>query len=108
MENAAQNALSAQAEARAFIDKLKARPQSADTDALIKKLEEIAPLEATATAATPTLTSIGGQLIGSVMSMQAAEMAPTAAELAACAKQESAYAALMAKWSALKAAASRP
>jgi hypothetical protein len=107
IENAAQNALTAQLEARTLLDKLKTRPAAADTDALIKKLEEIAPAESPATAVAPTLTSIGGQLIGSVMSMQAAEMPPTAAELAACAKQEAAYGVLMAKWSALKAAASK-
>jgi hypothetical protein len=107
IENVAQNALTAQLEARTLLDKLKTRPAAADTDALIKKLEEIAPAESPATAVAPTLTSIGGQLIGSVMSMQAAEMPPTAAELAACAKQEAAYGVLMAKWSALKAAASK-
>jgi photosystem II stability/assembly factor-like uncharacterized protein len=106
IESDAQSALSAQAQARTLLDKLKAQPQSSDRDALIKKLEEIAPAEAPATGA-PTLTSISGQLIASVMSMQAAEMPPTAAELAACAKQEEAYIALMAKWSALKAAASK-
>jgi photosystem II stability/assembly factor-like uncharacterized protein len=102
IENSAQNALSAQKEARALIERLKARPQSAGTIALIGKLEEIAPIEQ---GDPPTLTSIAGRLIGSVMSMQGAEMAPTAAELAACAKQESAYGALMARWSALKAGA---
>jgi len=111
-ENSAQNALSAWKEARALIERLKTRPQSASNAALIGKLEQIAPTEtpaptggprADAPPAATTLSNIAGQLIGSVMSMQGAEMPPTAAELAACAKQESAYAALMAKWSALKA-----
>ena len=98
VENAARNAIHVQKEARALLDTWKAQPGS---DARIKKLEEIAPVEAPA-GAVPLLTNIAGLLVGSVMSMQAAEMPPTAAELAAVAKQESAYAALMAKWSALK------
>jgi hypothetical protein len=108
IENEAQTALNAQKEARARIDKLKTQPQSPSNDAMLKKLEAIAAAELPATPANPatppppTLTSIGGQLVGSVMSMQAAEMPPTAVELDACAKQESAYAALMARWSALK------
>jgi hypothetical protein len=86
----------------------------ASNAALIGKLEEIAPVDVSAAVPTggqqgnpvpaaPTLTSIAGQLIGSVMSVQGSEMPPTAAELA-CTKQESAFAAMMARWSALKAA----
>jgi photosystem II stability/assembly factor-like uncharacterized protein len=102
MEENAQKAIAAQKEARARVDKLKAQ---SGMDAVTKKLDEMAPLQAAgaADAAAPTLTSISGQLVGSVMSMQASEMAPTAAELAASAKQEAAYSALMARWSALKA-----
>ena len=98
------------------MDKLKAGPQSAESEARIRKLEEIAPertpaptsdeVRRTATAAEeipPTLTDIGGRLVGSVMPMQAADMPPTAAELVACAKQQAAYTTLLAKWAALKA-----
>ena len=92
VENAVQTASSAEKEARAAIEKLKARPQSAGNDALIKKLEDM----------TPALTKISSQLVAAVMPMQSSEMPPTAAELQACKKQEAAYAALMAKWSALK------
>jgi hypothetical protein len=97
---------------------LKARPQSAANDALIKKVEQIAPEEAApsggggrggrgAAAAAeqpvpPNLSNIGAQMVGAVQGMQAAEMAPTATELQACTRQEAAYMALMAKWSALK------
>jgi Lon protease-like protein len=105
IENDAQRAASAQKEARALIEKLKAQPQSAGNDALLKKLEEIAPEKpekAEASSEAPTLTTISGQLITAVMTMQNSEMAPTATELEACKKQEAAYAALMAKWSALK------
>ena len=127
METDARNAASARTEARALIEKMKARPQSASTDALIAKLEEIAPAEAaaaaagggrgggrggggrggaaTAAVASSTLADIGGQMVAAVMPMQAAEMPPTAAQMAACAREEAAYAALMAKWSALKAEA---
>jgi hypothetical protein len=44
-------------------------------------------------------------MLASLTGMQAAEMPPTLAELDACTKQEAAYTAVMAKWSALKAAA---
>ena len=118
MESAAVTALAARKEARDLIAKLRARPQSAGNDALIKRLEDIAPEETPAPPAgrgpaaaepvpPPTLTNIAGQLIGSVMPMQAAEMPPTAAELSACEKQQAAYAALMAKWTALKAEAAK-
>jgi hypothetical protein len=119
-ENDAQDALTARKDALALVDKLKARPQSASTDALIAKLSELAggaaPVAAggrggrggAAAAATsaPTLNGIGAQMVASLMSMQASEMPPTAAELEACATQEAAYNALMQKWSALKTAAS--
>jgi Zn-dependent oligopeptidase len=92
IENAAQNASSAEKEARAAIEKVKSRPQSAGNEALIKKLEQVAP----------DLTSISSQLVAAVMPIQSSEMPPTAAELQACKKQQAAYAALMVKWSALK------
>jgi photosystem II stability/assembly factor-like uncharacterized protein len=104
VENEAQQALTARAEAPANIDRLKALPQSAANDAQIKKFEEIAPKEATGGAA-PTLSSIPGSLIASVMALQASEMAPTEAQLSAVSKQEAAFANLMARWSALKAPA---
>jgi len=127
MESNAHNAAAAQKEARALIDKVKARKQSASNDTLVKKLEEIAPVAVPAPAGggrsgrggggggggfaaaddtpapAPTLTSIGAQLVASVMTMQGAEMPPTAAQLEACRRQEAAYSALMAKWAALKA-----
>jgi hypothetical protein len=92
VENAVQNASSAEKETRAAMEKVKTRPQSAANDALIKKLEEV----------TLALTKISSQLVAAVMPMQGSEMPPTAAELQACKKQEAAYAALMAKWSVLK------
>jgi photosystem II stability/assembly factor-like uncharacterized protein len=93
IESAAQTALAAGKEAQASLDKAKAGPQSAANDAAIKKLEEIVPI----------LNAMGGQMVASIMTMQAAEMAPTAAELAGAARQESAYTALMARWTALRA-----
>jgi hypothetical protein len=119
MEDNARSSAAAYKEAREFLDKLKARPQSAANDALIKKVEEIAPVEAARTdgggrggrgggataepPVAPNLSNIGALMIGAVQGMQAAEMAPTAAELQACVKEEAAYTALMAKWSALRA-----
>ena len=106
-------------DARALLDKTKALANSPANDALVKKLEELAPAQAPAAggggfgggfgpgAETPappaTLTSIAGQLVGSVMSLQGAEMAPTAAQLDSIRKQETAFASVMAKWTALKA-----
>jgi photosystem II stability/assembly factor-like uncharacterized protein len=126
MENNARAAAAAHKEARELIEKVKARPQSSANDALLKKLEDIAPAAAPAAgggggrggggrgaaaeapAAPATLTNIGGTMIASVMGMQAAEMPPTAAELDAAHKQQAAYTALMAKWAALKASVSGP
>jgi photosystem II stability/assembly factor-like uncharacterized protein len=124
MENYARNAASVYKEARDLVEKLKAGPQSAAHEALLKKLEELAP-EAKAPAGgagagggfggfgpgadvpsvPSTLTDIGSRLIAAVMSMQATEMPPTAVQLEACKKQESEYTTLMAKWSAVKAGA---
>ncbi|MGP8245108.1 MAG: WD40/YVTN/BNR-like repeat-containing protein [Bryobacteraceae bacterium] len=118
MEDRARAAEAAYAEARALAGKLRARPQSAATDALIKQVEEIAPERAArqsggrggrggfgaaaVPAPPPNLANIGAQLVAAVMGMQASEMPPTAAELRACSRQEAAYTALMAKWAALK------
>ena len=56
----------------------------------------------------PTLANISGQLVASVMPMQAAEMAPTAAAVQAAAEAEASYSSLMAKWAAIKAKANGP
>jgi hypothetical protein len=124
MEDNARNAAAAYKEARELLGKLKARPQSAANDAMIKNVEEIAP-EAAApsgggggrggrgggggaaaeSAPPPNLSTIGAQMVASVQGMQAAEMPPTEAELKASTKEEAAYTALMAKWTALKAKA---
>jgi photosystem II stability/assembly factor-like uncharacterized protein len=121
-ENRARSAAAAYKDARALLDELKARPQSAANDALIKQVAAIAP-EPVAPPADgggrggfgggfgaaaeppppPTLANIGAQMVSAVMPMQAAEMAPTTAQLQACARQDAAYTALMAKWTALKA-----
>jgi len=116
MEDSARAAAVAYKEARELVDKLKARPQSAANDALIKKVEDIAPAEAARSggggrggrgaapeaAPAPNLSNIGAQMVGAVQGMQAAEMPPTALELQASARAEAAYTALMAKWTALK------
>jgi len=119
MEDNARAAQAAYAEARALLEKLKARPQSAANDELIKKVEALAPeapqgggggggrgagggFGAPEPPAAPTLANIAQQMIAAVMGMQAAEMPPTALELAVCTRQEAAYTALMAKWTALK------
>jgi hypothetical protein len=122
-ETRARTAAAAYKDARALLDKLKARPQSAANDALIKQVSDIAPEQAAPPAdgggrggfgapaeppAPPTLANIGAQMVSAVMPMQAAEMPPTTAQLQACARQEAAYTALMAKWAALKAKVNPP
>ncbi len=107
---------------------MKARPQSAANDALIKELDAIAPVEAAvegggggrggrggrgggggaAAEAPPNLANIGAQNVGAVQAMQASEMPPTAAQLEACTQQQADYATLMAKWTALKAKINGP
>jgi photosystem II stability/assembly factor-like uncharacterized protein len=121
MEDNARVSAAAYKQAREMLEKLKARPPSSSNDALIKKLEALAPAEAAPTgggggrggrggggggepAAPPSLATIGAQMVASVQGMQAAEMPPTAAELQSAAKEEAAYTALMAKWNALKVA----
>jgi len=112
METEAHTALTAYKTARAMADSAKGN------DALVKKLEEIAPAApppqngggrggrggGEEAQAPPTLANIAGQLVAALMPMQGSEMPPTAAELEACRKQEAAYTALMAKWNALKVA----
>jgi photosystem II stability/assembly factor-like uncharacterized protein len=118
MEDGARVSSAAYKDAREALAKLKARPQSAANDALIKQVEEIAPAEAAPTggggrgggrgaapaepAAPANLSTIGGQMVGALQAMQGSEMAPTAAQLEACTREASAYTALMAKWAALK------
>ena len=84
--------------------------------AVAKKIEEIAPaLRASTTdgggefgfgppppLSPMTLANAAAQLVGAVMPMQGAEMAPTAAQLAAYKKLDADYTVLMAKWAAMK------
>ena len=132
-ENRAATAAAAHKEARALADTIKARPASATNEALLKQMDEIAPVQVPDAAGggrggrgggggggfggfgapgepppPPTLSNIGGQMVGTVMSMQGSEMPPTAAQLQACNQQEAAYTALMAKWAALKAKVNGP
>jgi photosystem II stability/assembly factor-like uncharacterized protein len=126
MEGNARNATAAYKEARELVAKVRARPQSAANDGLLKQIDDIAPAEVPAAggggrggrggggfgaaepAAPPTLGNIGGQMVAAVMAMQSAEMPPTAAQLQACSQQAAAYTALMAKWTALKAKVNGP
>jgi hypothetical protein len=126
MEDNARTAEAAYKDARALVDKVKAKPQSAANDALVKQLEEIAPPEPVAPAgggggargrgrgaaapaaeggAATNLSNVGPQMVTAVQAFQGAEMAPTAAQLQAVAQEQTAYAGVMAKWAALKARA---
>jgi hypothetical protein len=113
MEDEAAAALDARKEALDLIAK-------GGNKVVVRKFQEIAPEEApqpagagrgggtgspSAPASPATLTDISGRLVGSLMAMQAAEIAPTAAKLDACAKQQAVYATLMAKWTVLMARA---
>ncbi len=127
MENNAATAAAAYKDARELAEKLKAKPQSAANDALIKQVEGIAPVVAETGGGgrggrgggggggrgaaaepppPPTLANIGTLMVASVQPMQAAEMAPTAAQLQAVSQEEAAYTSVMAKWAAVKAKAS--
>jgi hypothetical protein len=124
MEENAHVAMAAYKDARALLDKLQARPQSAANDSLVKELEAFAPPEPVAPAgggrgrggrggggepaAPPNLSNIASLMVAAAQGMQAAEMAPTAAELEACSREQASYSTVMAKWSALRAKASGP
>ncbi|HKE29656.1 MAG TPA: hypothetical protein VKB88_45215 [Bryobacteraceae bacterium] len=119
-ETHARSAAAAYKDARALAEKIKAKPQSAANDALLKRIDELAPESSAqesggggrggrggfgaAVPATPaTLANIGARLVASVMPMQASEMPPSAPELETCQATEAEYAALMERWTALKA-----
>ena len=127
MEDYAHNAEAAYKDARALVEKVKARTQSAGNDALVKQLEELAPpepvtpvggrgrggrgggggfaLPGAEAPAAPNLSNIAGLMVAAVQAMQGAEMAPTAAQLQAVTQEQAAYSTVMAKWAALKAKA---
>jgi hypothetical protein len=124
-ETHARTATAAYKDARALADKIKAKPQSAASDALLKRIDELAPEQSAeetggggrggrggfgaAAPATPAnLSNIAARLVASVMPMQASELPPTAPELRACHEQEAAYAALMERWTAFKARVNSP
>ena len=124
MEAQAGNAVTAHKEARDLSARVKARPQSAANDALLKQIDELAPAEApgggggrggrgggfgAAEPAPPAnLANVAGQMVAAAMAMQSSEMPPTAAQLQACSQQSAAYSGLMARWAALKAKVNPP
>jgi photosystem II stability/assembly factor-like uncharacterized protein len=131
MENGAMNAAAAYKDARALAEKIKGRTQSAANDALLKQVDDIAPLEPAggadgggrggrggggrggfgapaAPSGPPNLANIGAQMVSAAQGMQGSEMPPTAAQIQACAEQQAAYTALMAKWTALKTRVNGP
>jgi hypothetical protein len=61
MEDNARNARASYDEARALVDKVKARPQSAANDALLKELDAIAPVEAAVEAGGGGRAGRGGR-----------------------------------------------
>jgi hypothetical protein len=128
MVDSARNAETAYKDARALAAKVKARPQSAANDALLKQFEDLAPAEPAEggggrgrggrggggggtftmpgeAAPAPNLSNLASQLIAAVQPMQSAEMPPTAVQLAACSQAQTTYGAVMAKWAALRAKA---
>jgi hypothetical protein len=59
-------------------------------------------------AGPPTLDGVSDALRGAAMAMQNADVAPTAAQLAACDRARAQAGEVMARWTRLKAALSRP
>jgi hypothetical protein len=126
LENDAGNIASAETEALALIDKIKARPESAVNDAIVKELVSLTFTEPAATESAAgrggrggrgpaanangeqNLRAVGAQLIAAAMGMQGSEMPPTAAQLEACRAAETAYTNLLQKLSALKARVNGP
>jgi len=116
MEDGVGHAAAAYTEARALLAKLRAKPQTNANDALITRLEAIAPVAPSAPEpsgfgfggpppgpiAAADLSNIGVRMVAAAQGLQGAEMAPTETQLDACTKQQAAYAALMTKWAALK------
>jgi hypothetical protein len=121
LEDNARNAAVAYKEARDLFAKVKARPQSAANDALLKQIDEIAPAEAPASggggrggfgaqapAPPPNLANLAGQMVAAAMAIQSSEMPPTAAQLQACSRQNAAFHGLMASWTVLKSKVNPP
>ena len=97
LENDAMSATRAYKEARESAEKLKARPQSAANDALIKQVDEIAPIETPAASGggrggrggggpfgappepptPPNLSNIGARMVAAAEGQAAAEKPPT-------------------------------
>jgi hypothetical protein len=121
MEDNARTAEVAYKDARALLEKVKARTQSASNDSLVKQLTDLAPervappagggrggrggggFGAAEPAGPANLSTIAGSMVGAVQGMQAAEMAPTAAQLHTVTEEQAAFAEVMAKWNTLKA-----
>ena len=124
MYDGARAARAAYADARALSDQL-ARLSGADVAALKAKLDSLAPPSVAggrggrgggfagggrgggrggAAAAAPTLDGVSNAMLGAVMAMQAADVAPTASQVAACVRARTDYARVMPRWTALKAA----
>jgi hypothetical protein len=121
LEDNARAAAAAYKEARDLSAKAKARPQSAANDALLKQIDDIAPVEAPASggggrggfgvqapAPPPNLANLASQLVAAAMAMQSSEMPPTAAQLEACSRQNAAFHGLMASWAVLRAKINPP
>ena len=121
LEDNARAAAAAYKEARDLSAKVKARPQSAANDALLKQMNDIAPVEAPASggggrggfgaqapAPPPNLANLAGQMVAAAMAIQSSEMPPTAAQLQACSRQTAAYHGLMASWAVLRAKINPP
>jgi hypothetical protein len=106
-------ARAAYARARALRERLDSA-RGAEATALATKVDALAPARVEADAnvrrrrrpaekeATPTLKSVGDDLMTAVMAMQGADIAPTANQIAACRRATAAYRAVLARWNALE------
>ncbi len=124
MYNGARDARAAYNDARALVAKLES-VQGADAAAMKMKIDSIAPAVAAgggrggrggggggrggaaAPAAAPTLESVSVAMNAAAMAMQGADVAPTANQVAACTKARAESAAVMLKWKALSAQATK-
>ncbi len=120
VETDAHAAAKALQQAQEMIAKLRTGGQPEASGKLLKQLLELAPpaepkaggndfaegpfgAGPSSPSNPPTLTTISGELVTSVMSMQGSELPPTATEVATCTKQLAAYTSLMNRWSAIRA-----
>jgi hypothetical protein len=110
------NAVAARAaytRARALRERLE-HSRGAEAGALAAKVDALAPAKVKADAearrrrhqpekeTTPTLESVGDELMAAAMAMQGADIAPSSNQIAACRRASASYRAVLARWNVLE------